>query len=96
MFKPEDMLNLSSDNSSFCAIKLSPEEAAYMNYREKELLLLGINIYDFDSSHNKTTNKKYQRYCDLAIKYLDNRQPVPAEIRDYLLKVKAQREKLNK
>ena len=76
------------------AIRISEEEHNFILEKERKFKELGIDVWSFDEGTIKS--REYRLAKAKAIRFINNRQQVPAEIRDYLLKVKAQREKLNK
>lgn len=75
------------------AIRISEEEHNFILEKERKFKELGIDVWSLD---DRPQSKEYRLAKAKAIRFINNRQPVPAEIRDYLLKVKAQREKSQK
>ena len=73
--------------------KIRKEEMTLDMFVYNEMLALGYDIYSFDSD---SRNKKYEDYANKAIRFLMEGKPIPKDIRDYLLKVKMDRENKEK
>ena len=73
--------------------KISKEEMCLDLYVYEEMKKLGYDIYAFDSSNS---NSKYDACADKAIECLVEKKPIPDDVKAYMLKVKAIKEKNTK
>lgn len=100
MFNPEEefkKLEPVFNNECSIAIPTSEEKRRFNKERDRIFLELGIDIYSFDDSEDcDEESEKYEDYCEEAVDCVDNHRPIPEEIVNYLLKVKAQRENSRK
>ena len=99
MFKPEEEFKklepIYGDECSI-AVSTSEEKRRFNKERDRIFEELGIDIYSFDDALETEEEKKYDDYCEEAVDCVDNHRPIPEEIINYLLKVKAQRESSRK
>lgn len=75
--------------------RVSYEEAIRDMYVFEELRKLGYDIDEYNSEAKGYDENKYLRYVSIATECLLNDKPIPEEVVDYMLKVKAINEQMD-